>query len=287
MKGKDLSSIPQEEFERQQNVLDVEKWLASERAGRDLCGTFPWCDYCVKAESYPCAKAKFRSQMDRAMDELVDEILEKEQEKKPVSHEEKNADKEEAVSLQEIAEDEIAAEDLAKETDAPVPEGYEYVVRYRRSFKSKLIQSEILQDLYTRVKNAILELSGVRSRMCHSSENFRVGDRKIAKIAAGSKKIWLYLALDPAECDEARYRFEDVSDVKAHRETPVRVKITGSRSFARAKELISLLQNTYGLADVGCIYTEFRYPYKTDEQLIEAGLIKPYTALVKIRKKKS
>ena len=287
MSGKDLSGIAREEFEEQQHILDVEKWLASERAGRDLCGTFPWCALCVKAENCPCAKAKLRAEMDRAMDELVDEIIEKEQ-KERVSREPEDgaAEEENAEAVCEIAEDEIAAADLAKETDKAIPEGYEYVVRYRRSFQSKLIQSELLQGLYTEVKNALLTLGGVKTRMCHGSENFRASDKKIAKLAAGSKKLWLYFALDPNECDEARYRFEDVSDVKAHRETPVRVKITGSRSLKRAKELIALLERTYGLADVGCIYSDFRFPYKTDEQLVAEGLIKQYTALVKIKTKK-
>ena len=286
MNGKDLSGISQQEFEKQQHVLDVEKWLASERAGCDLCGTFPWCGQCVKAEKYPCAKAKLRAEMERAMDELVDEIIEKEKKKDFSSPADESAKIEDESALREIAEDEIAAADLAKETDEAIPEGYEYVVRYRRSFQSKLIQSELLQGLYTEVKNALLTLGGVKTRMCHGSENFRAGDKKIAKLAAGSKKLWLYLALDPNECDEARYRFEDVSDVKAHRETPVRVKITGSRSLKRAKELIAMLEHTYGLADVGCIYTDFHYSYKTDEQLVEEGLIKPYTALVKIKTKK-
>lgn len=287
MIGKDLSGITQEEFERQQHVLDVEKWLASERAGRDLCGTMPWCGLCVKAEKYPCAKAKFRVQMDRAMDELVDEIIEKEQKSKASAvPENAAAQSENAAAVYELAEDELAAEGLAKETDAAVPDGYEYVLRFRRSFQSRLIQSELLQGLYTEIKNALLTLGGVKTRMCHGSENFRSGGKKIAKLTAGSKKLWLYLALDPNECDEERYRFEDVSDIKAHSDTPVRVKITGSRSLKRAKELIAVLERTYGLADVGCIYTDFRFPYKTDEQLAEEGLIKPYTALVKIKTKK-
>lgn len=284
MDGKDLSGISQEEFERQQHILDVEKWLASERARRDLCGSFPWCAHCVKLESYPCAKAKFRMQMERAMDELVDEIIEREEKKKyPPAPADEAAERENEAALCEIAEDEIAAADLAKETDKAVPEGYEYVVRLRRSFQSKLIQSELLQGLYTEIKNALLTLGGVKTRLCQGGENFRVGGKLIAKLAAGSKKLWLYLALDPNKCDEERYRFEDVSDIKAHRETPVRVKITGSRSLKRAKELIALLERTYGYADVGCIYTDFRFAYRTDEQLIEEGLIKPYTALVKLK----
>lgn len=289
MNGRDLSGISQKEFEKQQHILDVEKWLASERKGRDLCGTMTWCAYCVKAEQYPCAKAKLREQMEKAMDEIVDELVQKEMARSRgnrASDDRAEAEKENSAAMCEIAEDEIAAEDLARETEKSVPEGYEYVIRYRRTFKSKLIQSPRLQELYTGIKNAVLGLSGVRSRMCHASENFRVGEKKIAKLAAGSNKIWLYLALDPHECAERGFRVQDVSETRTHRETPARFKITGSRSLKKAKELLDMLAEAHSLANVGCIYTDFHYPYKTDEELAAEGLIKPYPALVKIKPKK-
>lgn len=48
MVGKeDLSAVSESEFAKMQEVLDVDKWLASEKAGRDLCGSMSWCIYCV------------------------------------------------------------------------------------------------------------------------------------------------------------------------------------------------------------------------------------------------
>lgn len=45
------------EIELQQKC-DVEKWVASETAGRDLCGeAFEFCAYCDKSLEFPCAKA--------------------------------------------------------------------------------------------------------------------------------------------------------------------------------------------------------------------------------------
>lgn len=271
----DLSGISQEEFQKLQKQLDVDKWLASECAGKDLCGTMDWCKYCLKAEIYPCAKAKFRKNMDAALDEIVDELIEKDKRKK--------AEESEIAALREIAEDEIAAADLAGAEKCGQTESFEYVVRYRRSFQAKLIQSELLQDLYTEVKNALLAFGGIKTRLCRGGENFRVGKHKIAKLTAGSKKLWLYLALDPASCDKNRYRFDDLSHIKTHRETPLRLKITGRRSLNRAIELLKALAATYKLATVECICTDFHYPYKSDERLLDEGLIKPYT--VKVKKK--
>lgn len=45
------------EIELQQKC-DVEKWVASETAGRDLCGeAFEFCAFCDKSLEFPCAKA--------------------------------------------------------------------------------------------------------------------------------------------------------------------------------------------------------------------------------------
>ena len=77
-----LSAIPAEEFAARQQVLDIDKWLASERAGRDLCGTMSWCAHCVKAEVYPCAKAKFREEMEKALESFLEKEEGKRSEKR-------------------------------------------------------------------------------------------------------------------------------------------------------------------------------------------------------------
>lgn len=368
-----LSGIPQEEFERLQRIIDVDKWLASERAGHDLCGTMEWCPHCIKAEIHPCAKAKFRWQLQSALEEETDEgqpcaaqadgcpeeNAESAAEASPcaecgqeeecaegangnaaradaacvnacaepcadsaaaqdtactdgscarsafTAEEERAAEREAAEevaaaeaegaeacaadapreneeteqALRAAAVEEIAAEDLA---DAPA--GYEYVTRYRRSFQSKLIQNADIQDFYTELKNALLGYGGVKSRLCKGSENFRVGKERIAKFGIAGKTLSIYLALDPAEFEDSRYRFEDVSDKKSHAKTPMRLKVTSRRAVRRIKELLDLLAHRMELADVGCIYMDFHYAYRTDEYLIGKGLIKPYRALVKTKK---
>ncbi len=39
--------------------LDLEKWVASEQAGYDLCGSYPHCAHCRMQEEYEftCARA--------------------------------------------------------------------------------------------------------------------------------------------------------------------------------------------------------------------------------------
>ena len=40
-----------------QTELDVKKWLDSERAGIDTCGSYEFCAKCDKSLEYPCASA--------------------------------------------------------------------------------------------------------------------------------------------------------------------------------------------------------------------------------------
>lgn len=353
MEGKDLSGIDEREFLARQKVIDVEKWLASERAGRDLCGTMAYCGFCVKAEMNPCAKAEFRHKMRLALDELAgasengghaaaDETVSSEEEltdevaaaadegenTESAEEEQEGAAAEEqdpSLQTQDILEEEsaeeivdelladrsegkredpvLAAEEVMSEapveyidaerrgdnqTEAAephaVPEGYEEVIRYRRSFKARLIQNERAQDYYTELKNALAELSGVKSRLCQSAENFRIGRKRVARINIGGKTLVMYLALDPRDYEESKYRFTDVSDRKTYAETPMKLRITSARALKHAKELIEELAEKYSLANVGCIYMDYHYPYRTDEQLIEKGLIKPYKTLVKKKK---
>jgi len=43
--------------EDRQKMLDRIKWLDSEEANKDKCGTYVYCKYCNKDKKYPCANA--------------------------------------------------------------------------------------------------------------------------------------------------------------------------------------------------------------------------------------
>lgn len=237
-----------------QHVLDVEKWLASEAAGNDLCGTLGFCVCCDKTQTHPCARAEQRF-LDRQEREL-----------------------------EEAAREQTALESQASASSGDLPEGYIRVVRHRRTFLARLIQNEKAQDFYTEIKNALCELSGVKTRAGQAGENYRLNGKKIAKLNIGGKTLTLYLALDPAAYEESKYRFSDVSDKKMYAETPMKLRITSKRAARHAKELIADLAVKYSVPLSGRIPIDYHLPYQTDEELIERGLIKPYEALVKKKK---
>lgn len=289
----DLLNVTDEEFASLQQELDLDKWYASERAGRDLCGTMSWCSYCVKEERHPCAKAKTRetlsaqTEFSAAFEET--EEAEPDQTTEPTESFFAAGESVSAASIPEAAEEKQPLP--ARETAFPmrrrkqdvIPEGYVEVVRYRRSFQSRIIQNVSVQDVYTELKNYLLSFAGVKSRLCKNCENFRVGRVKIAKFIIRGKTLSLYLALNPAEYEDTKYHFEDESDRRTHADTPMRLKVKSQRSIKYAKELIAVLAEKAELEKTESVFTDYHTPYRSDEELIENGYIAAYTVLVKER----
>lgn len=334
-----MEAFDEKALAARQHELDVDKWLASEAAGYDLCGSFTFCARCEKFEQHPCARAEARWLEEQAREEeAFDEEQEVTEENPELLASEEAEEAEEGAAAEESAEegeeareeveeiaaaeapaedeeDESAAEDEeeasaaeeepeeaneeepaaadAPEEDVPaappamaeVPAGYEFVTRYRRSFKSRLIQDEKMQDFYTDIKNAFAELTGVKARLSRHCENFRYHAERIAKLNVGGKTLTLYLALDPQQYEDTKYRYEDVSDRKTYAETPMKVRITSKRMVKYARELLADLAQKYGITITGTIPMDYHYKYQSDEALIKKGLIKPYEVLVKKKKK--
>lgn len=159
------------------------------------------------------------------------------------------------------------------------------VSRYRRSFLSKLSQSRgNVQEYYSLIKNAFLSYKGVKTRVSWGYESVNRGRIKLAKINAKSSTLYLYLALDPAELEGTKYFFTDVSAKKKYAATPVLLKIKGERKFRHALELIGkLCGEVNALPDVkNYESTDFTVAEQTTEELVQAGLIKQFTAAVPV-----
>ena len=278
-----VEAYAEEQLARRQHELDVDKWIASESAGYDLCGSFTFCARCERMESYPCARAEARwlEEQEREIRSFEAERAETEEnpDLPPLSEPEAT----EIADEDEEAQQEIAAAEAAAPL-AEAPAGYEYVTRYRRSFKSRLIQDEKMQDFYTDLKNAFAELTGVKTRLSRHCENFRYHAERIAKLNVGGKTLTLYLALDPDRYEDTKYRYEDVSDRSTYTETPMKIRITSKRMVKYAKELLADLAQKFSITVSGCIPMDYHMKYQTDEALIKKGLIKPYQVLVKKKK---
>lgn len=153
--------------------------------------------------------------------------------------------------------------------------GNKVFVQYRRSFSARLIQAdEEMKDYYNALRNEILSWIGVKERVSWNYDSFNVGRRQFVKVNANTKSLILYLALTPSEVDE-KYNFRDVSEKKRYANVPVRYKITGSRSFKYACELLEKAAENFGL-DFKRVDVSTTIPYETRDELIKRKLIKVY-----------
>ncbi len=158
------------------------------------------------------------------------------------------------------------------------------VTRYRRSFVSRLTQSQgDVQAYYSEIKNKLMSYKGVKGRTSWGNESFNKGRTYVAKVNAKSKTLYLYLALDPetvAGLEEGKYNFEDMSAKKKYENVPVLMKVKGPRKLKHALELIDYLcRDTLALPGVkDFTETDYTVPYQTTEELVETGAIKMMVA---------
>lgn len=159
------------------------------------------------------------------------------------------------------------------------------VSRYRRSFLSRLSQSRgNVQEYYSVIKNAFLSYKGVKGRVSWGYESFNRGRVKLAKVNAKSSTLYVYLALDPATLEGTKYFFTDVSNKKKYAATPVLLKIKGERKLKHALELIEkLCAEQNALPPVKDYETvDYTIAEQTTEELVQAGLIRQFTAAVPV-----
>lgn len=153
--------------------------------------------------------------------------------------------------------------------------GGKVFVQYRRSFRARLIQAgDEMKEYYIALRSEMLSYIGTRERVSWNYDSYFVGRKQFAKINANAKSLIVYFALDPKEVDE-KYKFRDVSAKKRYAAVPVRYKITGSRSFRYALELLEQTAAKFEL-DYKRVELHEDIPYETREALIAKKLIRVY-----------
>ena len=157
------------------------------------------------------------------------------------------------------------------------------VTRYRRSFQSRLAQSQgAVQEYYNIIKNTLLSYKGIKNRISWNYESFNLGRTHVAKFNAKTKTLYLYMALNPEELAESKYTFADMSSKKKYASVPVLMKIKGDRKFKHAMEMIAMLcEEKLGLQKKKVIEeVDYKIPYQTTEELVNAGIIKKMVAAI-------
>ncbi len=151
------------------------------------------------------------------------------------------------------------------------------IIRILKSFTARLIQSkDEVKDYYDIIKNELLSYKKVKSRISFKHEAFKFGKENIARLRFRGKTLCLYLALNPADYENSKYKVEDMSAISNSADVPTMYRITLPRRVDYAKELIYDLMKKLGAEQMDIDFVNYsnNYPYEDNEALLEKGLIK-------------
>lgn len=156
------------------------------------------------------------------------------------------------------------------------PDGVaESATRYNRSFHARLIQSDDdVKEWYGILKNCILSYDKVSSRMSWKYESFAYRRNSVAKVFIKGKTLYLYLALNPADYAEGKYKIEDVSNVSQFADTPSLYRIKSEKRVRYAQELIDEICVKLGSQKIEREAVNYYEPYESDAELMEKELVK-------------
>lgn len=116
-----------------------------------------------------------------------------------------------------------------------------------KNFAKKLLEAdyEIIKR-YEELKNYILELKEVKSRISNDFDSFNLGRVQLFKLGYSTKSLKLYLNLEFDKV-EPRLKCKDVSHKKAYAQVPVFLRIKSPRAVKNAKYLIDEVAKRFNL----------------------------------------
>ena len=231
-----------------------------------------------ETEEAPVEEVAETSEEEEEVSEAPEEVQESAEE---ISEEEAPEESEEetvSIAAETIPETAVAvASDDNLDISVDHESGTVYYNGYRRSFESKLIQSnDRYKDYYSQIKNKLLSYKKIHARMSWSCESFRLGRKLLSKVAFRGRTLCLYLALDPNEYPENIYHQRNMGDKKKYAEVPMMVRVRSNLGLKRALTLIEALMEKEGVA-LNKKYEETDYSniaYEPDAPLIVRNLIK-------------
>lgn len=178
----------------------------------------------------------------------------------------------------EVVEVDATEEVATAEAIAPVvldEESYAGVLSYDKSFMARLIQSDDeTKNRYTIIKNGLLAYKKVKERLSWKRETYRYEGATLAKISFRGKTLCLFLAIDPADYIDSKYKVEDASQYSSMLDTPCMYRIKNDKRARYAVELIEAILDGLGAQKADRESVDYYLPYEGVVQLIDKGLIK-------------
>lgn len=209
-------------------------------------------------------------------------VKEKQEESQPEPEPEPEAEEESEEDEAEEAEAEEAEEEKSDSQPAAGSVSVEYdeatkqykVIKIKRTYECKLsLLPEDVKELYDTVRNKLLSYK-VKYSKTKTSEKFRFNKENIAILKVVGKQVGLYLALDPKELENSKYKGKDLSEKQSYKATPFQYKFKTSRKAVWAVELVEMLAAKLNL-EANDKHKDEAYaktfPTMTEEELIEKG----------------
>ena len=111
-----------------------------------------------------------------------------------------------------------------------------------RTFFEKLaVAPDYTKERFESVDEAIKSQSVLKLGAGKKVRAYKYKNCSAVKMYLRGKTLNLYLALDPKEFIDSKYKYTDASDTKKYSATPMRIKLTSNRQVKHAIELIRLL----------------------------------------------
>ncbi len=117
----------------------------------------------------------------------------------------------------------------------------------RKPFAEKMAKaSDDIKSTYNVLKNELISY-GVKSRISHGADTFRLRKQEYAKITLVGKNLKLYVAVDPKKYEGTTFPVRDEGKKKCFATTPTMIKVKSTLSIKRAKMMIADLMTERGL----------------------------------------
>lgn len=153
------------------------------------------------------------------------------------------------------------------------------IIKYNKSFTAKLIQSDAeVKNYYSAIKNELLSYTGIKTRMSWKGESFYSGRQTYAKLCIRGKCVCLFLALNPKNYEDTKYKVDDMTEIATYEKIPCLYRIKNDRRLKFSAELIeAAMQGREKNPDYAETDWAKHYPYEKIEPLIERKLVKVLT----------
>ena len=150
------------------------------------------------------------------------------------------------------------------------------IIKTKRTYECKIsMLSDDVKKYYDTLRNKLLAY-GLKNTKTKSCEKFKIKRDTVAILKVAGKQVALYLALDPQDYADSKYKGKDVSEKASYKATPFLYKTKTERKTNWAVELIDkLAEKNYLQKNDG--YKDEKYaeaiPSMTEEEMIEKGYL--------------